>query len=391
LRGEWTHKDLEERSHLLYVFGAPDRATRVGLFAWPSRYDLDNSQELGSVQLSGPFTLGGRQHQLVFGARASYSKMAEQSLVGDYDGSPSTPISADDAFAGTFPEPAYTTFYGGSDMHDRERSAYAGARLDVADGVKLIIGANATTVISDGTSYGTSHVRRASRTSPYAGLVWDLAEHVAAYGSYSAIFTPQSELGADLQRLDPATGTNVELGLKTEWLDKRLAGTMALFKARQNNLATYDHFDEDHGVSIYTGVDTRSRGFELELTGNPLPGWNLSTGYTQLEIEDEAGHAVRTYTPRRLFKLATTWRVPALPALKLGANASWRSATSTGAIRQRSFALLDVMASYEFGKQLKATLNVNNITDKKYYTSLYWSQSYWAAPRNASVSLDWSF
>ena len=390
-RAEFTHKDLRERSHLLYVFGAPDRATGEGLFAWPSRYDLDNRQELGSVQLSGPFTLGGRKHELVLGARASYSKMVEQSLVGDFDGAPYTAITADDAFAGRFAEPAYTSFYGGSHNHDREYSAYAGARLDLAERWKLIVGANATRLTSDGDSYGASHARQSTRTSPYAGLVWDLSEQVAAYGSYSTIFTPQSELGADLQRLDPATGTNLELGLKSEWLDKRLAATVAVFKSRQNNLASYDHFDEDHGVSIYTGVDTRSQGFELELTGSPLPGWNLSTGYTQLTIEDEAGQATRTFTPRRLVKLATTWQVAAVPGLKLGANASWRSSTSVGAIRQESFALLDLMASYEITKQLKLTLNLNNATDKKYYNSLYWEQAYWAAPRNGSVSLDWSF
>jgi outer-membrane receptor for ferric coprogen and ferric-rhodotorulic acid len=86
--------------------------------------------------------------------------------------------------------------------------------------------------------------------------------------------------------------------------------------------------------------------------------------------------------------------------LKLGATLSWQSGiyrddvTAAGTpvrTRQDAYALLDLMARYEFNKQWSATLNLENVTNQKYFTSLYWSQSYYGTPRSASVSLDWKF
>ena len=37
------------------------------------------------------------------------------------------------------------------------------------------------------------------------------------------------------------------------------------------------------------------------------------------------------------------------------------------------------------------SVNLNNVTDKKYLTSLYWTQSLYAAPRNGSATLTWTY
>jgi len=46
------------------------------------------------------------------------------------------------------------------------------------------------------------------------------------------------------------------------------------------------------------------------------------------------------------------------------------------------------MARHDFGKHLSATLNVNNLLDKKYYTQIgFYDQGWWGAPRNVMLSL----
>jgi outer membrane receptor for ferric coprogen and ferric-rhodotorulic acid len=60
-------------------------------------------------------------------------------------------------------------------------------------------------------------------------------------------------------------------------------------------------------------------------------------------------------------------------------------------IRQGGYAVLGLMAQYELSNQLSLRLNVANVADKKYLTSLYWSQGYYAAPRNASATLTWKY
>jgi len=387
----FTQKDVSSDSKLFYVYGVPDAGTSEGLFVWPSVHSQDNEQSIVDVRASGPFALMGQEHEAIIGFSASRSTLNNQSIRGRSVGEPLPDLPAWD---GTFPEPIFDVPGGGGDFVDKQRSVYAAARLQASGRLKFILGANSTWIDSEGDSYGASRGKSAHKTTPYAGVIYDLSPDISLYGSHTAIFLPQSETGAGLNRLDPAEGYNNELGLKAEWLDKRLNASFALFQAQQNNLAQSAYFDENLGITIYEGVDTRSQGFELELAGEITPGVKINTGYTQLSIEDASGSDVRTFSPRRMLRLASTWQ--ALPQVKLGARLNWRSETwrdlGNGiTIRQPSYALLDLMARYDFDKHWQAALNLNNVTGEKYLTSLYWDQAFYGAPRNISVSLNWTY
>jgi outer membrane receptor for ferric coprogen and ferric-rhodotorulic acid len=386
-----THKEVVSHGKLFYVYGTPDHATGEGLAVWPSLYDLSNRQDLLDVRVDGPFRLGGREHELLLGASHSRSKLHDRSIYGRGVGDPLPDLASWD---GVFPEPIFDVAAGGRDYVDKQRSVYATARLSITDPLKLVLGAAVTQIDSTGESYGASRVKRERKTTPYAGLVYDLTPELSLYASQTAIYYPQSEVGADLNRLASADGRNSELGLKAELLERRLNASFAVFKARQDNLAEYVSFDAEHNVSIYRGVDTRSRGFEIDLAGAITPRIKLNAGYTQLQIKDEAGNDARTFSPRRVLRASTTWQ--ALDALKLGATLSWRSATHIDqgagiATRQPSHALLGLMARWDVNDKVHATLNVDNVTDEKYLTSLYWTQAYYGSPRSASVSLNWSY
>lgn len=395
LRAALTHKSISSQGRLFYIYGEPDAATGAGMLAWPSRYDLDNTQNIVDLRATGPFELGGRKHELVLGASASRSGLQDVSNYGRGIGTELPDLATWD---GDYPMPLFDQGGGGSSFVDRQKSLYAAVRLRPTDALQVLLGANATWIDSEGESYGASRRKKESKTTPYLGLVYDLAPTLSAYGSYTSIFYPQSEVGADFDRLASADGSNVELGLKSEWLDKQLLGTVALFKSRQNNLASYVGYDANRGVSIYEGVDTLSQGIELELVGAVAPGVKLSAGYSWLEIEDVDGHATRNFTPRQLLRLAGTWQ--ALQPLKLGATLSWQSGIHRDDVaangtpvrtRQPAYALIDLMARWDFDKHWSATLNLENVTNEKYFTSLYWSQSFYGAPRSVSVSVNWSY
>lgn len=384
-----THKDITADSKLLYMYGTPVQGSNAGLNAWPSSYELTDRQDLLDVRANGPFSFGGREHELVLGLSASRSRLWNESIYGD-----SLYAPVPDPFGGTFPEPVFNNGSAGGSYETKQRSLYAATRLQATDKLKLILGANHTVLESEGLSYGAPMGRKENDTTPYTGLVFELTPETSLYGSYTKIFRPQAEFGADLKTLAPATGDNTEVGIKAELFGKRLNASFAMFKARQDNLAEYAYRDAVNNVNVYQGIDTRSRGFEAELSGEVVPGVKLSAGYTRLSIKDEDGDNVRTFTPRQLLRAAATWQ--ALADLKLGAKLSWRSGISRdqgGGIvtRQPGFALLDLMAEYRLDKQWTASLNINNVTDRKYLTSLYWSQSYYAAPRNLSVSLNWTY
>src|SRR5690606_31446283 len=54
----------------------------------------------------------------------------------------------------------------------------------------------------------------------------------------------------------------------------------------------------------------RSKGAELELSGAVRPDWLLTAGYTYNMNRDTGGEVLNTYTPRHLFKLWTSYRLP---------------------------------------------------------------------------------
>lgn len=95
-----------------------------------------------------------------------------------------------------------------------------------------------------------------------------------------------------------------------------------------------------------------------------------------------------------------TWDVPWVKHLRVGANLTWQGRTRqtysldsgmSVTAKQRNYALLNLMVHYDMGKHWQLTGNFNNVTNHKYWTSLYWSQSYYGAPFNGTVTLTHQF
>lgn len=387
-----THTKANEASKLLYVYGTPDRATGAGLYSYPSQYASHNEQSLADVSATGKFGLGGRQHDLTFGASWSKSRLNNVSWYGRGIG---TELSATGAFDGTYPEPLFDASTDGSRYSDTRKNAFVAARFNLADNTKLLAGVNAVKVDSSGSAYGVSHAKSQSDTTPYLGLVYDINRNVSAYASYTEIFNPQSDTDANGQTLDAAKGKSMELGLKSELLDGRLNLSGAVFKTRQQNVAEAAGTTADF-KTIYRGVDSDSKGFEFDASGQLAKGWQASAGYAQLSITGNDGKAARTFIPRKQFHLSSTYQLPALPKLKVGATLRWQdqihlAVSDAVTLRQGAYADLGLMASYDLSKNVSLALNLNNVTNKKHLTSLYWDQSLYAAGRNGSATLSWKY
>jgi outer membrane receptor for ferric coprogen and ferric-rhodotorulic acid len=103
-------------------------------------------------------------------------------------------------------------------------------------------------------------------------------------------------------------------------------------------------------------------------------------------------------------KLWTTYRLPgSWNRLTIGGGVNWQSQihftatpwdlgkTVTG--EQSSYAVVNLMGRYDFSKQLTATLNVNNLFNRKYLSALdqTFYTGYYGAPRNAMLNLRYSF
>ncbi|WP_374573761.1 TonB-dependent siderophore receptor [Phenylobacterium sp.] len=390
IKGVATYKRFEENAQLLYAYGAPDPATGLGVYGMSGIYPSLYEQYMADVQASGPFSLFGRTHELVVGAHASRAEGKEWE---NFSADTLVYPAVDEWGQMQVAEPSYPGAYLAARSTERLRRLYAAAHLNLTDRLKAVAGVSWAQLKTRGYSYGTDTTRDEDKASPYAGLVFDLTPNLALYASYTDIFNPQSEIDINQQRLAPAHGKAYEGGIKSQWLDGRLYATAAVFKSEQDGLAEYA------GVlpnlkSYYVGVDTVVKGFELEAAGRLTDRWSLNGGYTDLSIEDGDGNTARTYIPRRTFKLATTYQIPELRNLKLGAAVRWQSdvhIVDLATIEQPAWTELDLSAAVDLSDHVRATLVVKNATDETHLTSLMWNQSYYAAPRSAYFKLAYTF
>ena len=377
-----------EYDNIFYVYGNPDRTTGEGFTPYIFGYHSQTRDLSLDAYVAGKVSLGGREHDVTFGVNrgAQYYNQYES---GD-DTLVVPTLTLTSVLNGDIPRPTFRDYTLQLDTHRRRETAYGLLRLSLADPLKLMLGANYTHAMSEGVSYGVPDNYSRSKFLPFVGTTLDLNANLSAYASYAKIFRPQTEADASGRTLMPVEGDNLEAGIKGEWLGGLLSASAAVFQARQKNEAEYVGFDPDTFASIYEGIDAKSQGIEVEIGGQLAKGLQLTGGYTVLRVRNPDGEAVRTYVPRQTGRLNVTYSPPSFAALRLGASLQYQNhvyrdtTTSTGVatrVTQGGYALLDLLASYDLGKQVKVSLNVRNVTNAKYLTTLHEDQAYFGAPR----------
>jgi outer membrane receptor for ferric coprogen and ferric-rhodotorulic acid len=240
LKAAYNYRDFEDDSRLFYVYTyAGLELDDTGLWGWPGRWLTLDESHLVDVNLAGRFDAFGRGHEAILGVAYSdgetttydYGIPADEPAWGAL---PAFPYAGD-----VVPEPQWGDrgFY--SVLNQRITRAYGATRLALAERWRAVLGFNWTEYRRDGEQVGApAFDQTEEEVSPYAGLVFEIADHAMLYASYSDIYQPQDQYDIDLEYLDPSKGLNYEVGAKASWFDNRLVTTIALFKAEQENLAT---------------------------------------------------------------------------------------------------------------------------------------------------------
>ena len=401
----YTRGERNAESRLLYLSGNPDRTGAEPMSSFPAIYETRTVQDDYSIRLDGPITLFEREHDLAFGYIHSEQKFdadTRQALTG-YGG-----VADFDSYDGDFPEPVWGNLitYGYGDV--TQHGLYAATRLNITDDLKVILGARDSNYEkeADDIYSAVSKTDVNHELTPYAGVVYDLTDSVSAYASYTDIFLPQSERDANGQQIEPIVGKSYELGLKSELFDGRLNASAAIFKIEQDNLAVSTGVvipGSPTGELAYEASEgATSKGFELEMSGELTPGWNIGAGYTQFEVEDADGKAVNTLYPTKLLRTFTTYRFSGdWNRLTVGGGVNWQDSIYTYAtnpddqlekIEQDAYALVNLMARYDITDNLSAQLNANNVTDEKYFDifDAYGALTY-GAPRSVTATAKYRF
>ncbi|WP_223508007.1 TonB-dependent siderophore receptor [Pseudomonas sp. BF-B-25] len=394
--------------------GNPDRATGEGMFLYWGRWEGHRVQNTADVNVTGPFTLGGREHELVAGFMASHSRQTGATY--DTSAFELVPGSIYD-WNGDLPEQNFPK-NGKYERIQSQNGLYLATRLHATDDLSIILGSRLSTFKYNedysyypGAGLDDTHAsyKEHGVVTPYAGVVYDLDDTYSAYASYTSIYQPQTYKDATGSTLAPVEGASYEAGLKAAYFDGRLNASLAFFRIEQDNVAESIGTNPVTNEGIYKAIDgATTKGVELELAGEAAEGWNLSAGYTYARTRDADeqrifGFPLATSKPEHVVRTFTTYRLPgALDQVTIGGGISWQSAfygkiysPTTGGdtrIKQGGYTLVDLMSRYQFNENLSFTVNANNVFDKRYLTGLgNFDTTYYGEPRNVMLTTKWDF
>lgn len=398
IKGQLTHKEVDSKGRHNYVAGNENRATGLGLSSFPVVYDFATQDNVADIYASGPFEFAGRKHELVVGATLSKTSMKEYSRATPGLGvTVNDKLSSFDA-AGSFPLPTFGTENKDSDYKSTTTNIYTAAKLNPTDDLKVTVGGSLLSYELDGIGYGSPQkAKENNKFTPYIGAVYDLNDTHSLYASYAGIYRPQVETNAGNKPLAPLKGKNYEAGVKSEWFNKKLNSSFALFKTEQENQA--QAIGTSGTRTIYEGIQATTKGYEFDVSGEMTDNLNINAGYTRLmSIKGDQDQNVNPFVPRHLAHITTVYTVPFIENLKVGASLNWQSDTyvNIGTVRydQDSYATLNLMANYKIDEHWNAAVNLYNVTDEKYLSSLRYAfagQSFYAAPLNGLATLTWKY
>lgn len=390
-----SHLQGDYFGRLQYLSGFMDQDTGTGFNSSLNSFSVDRSQSGINLFANGPFDLFGREHELIVG----WNRARETNDRQWYD--PLTTPDPGSFYDWHYPRPVF------SDEASRFRKAvtdqsgyYAATRLSLSDSLALVTGVR----VSDWqrqewvNRQKTDEYQHTDEVSPYGGLIFDINRTYSLYAGYSRIFNPQSNRDVSNQVLAPVEGTSYDAGIKASYLNDRLNASLSVFRIEQDNVAEPDRMvDGEQRYRTREGVV--SKGYEAELSGEIAPGARLYAGYTHRKAEDAQGQAALTYEPEDMLRLSGTYDLSAgLEQTVVGGAVRWQgdiykeNAGPNGeAARQGSYVVVDLMARQQLSPALTASLNVNNLLDRKYYSTFIYNGGFYGSPRSAELKLQYAF
>lgn len=276
----------------------------------------------------------------------------------------------------------------------RRIGAYVQDLISVTEKFKVLAGVrwsyleNKTTLE---TNYITSKKSETPNTfkkdmafSPRVGIVYQWDDSFSTFASYSNSFTPNTGLSVDSKPLDPSIIDQYEIGLKKNILKNTLAFNITAYQINNSNLAQTSPINPL--FRELTGK-TRSRGVEVDITGNPTPNLSINAGYSYnnmiyIDTPDTDGSFIEgerlVRTPANTANASVFYTIPKyIKGLKLGVSAfytgdrlaGWNNLKDKNGVQKtnrmfelKGFTTVDFSVGYQF-KKFSILGKVGNVFD----------------------------
>ncbi|HDX8372438.1 TPA: TonB-dependent siderophore receptor [Aeromonas dhakensis] len=371
LRQQLGYTSLDSQFDNTYVTSVKgDKVTRA---RW--QQDLKASSLTSNTEVEGQLQTGPVEHRLLVGFEQNWQERTPKL----YQNATAIP-------AGNLYDPGSLPTYDGamklsSDANHKVRGygLYVQDQLSLGDW-HLLAGLRRDdfTVTSRRNDLNKEETVSVTSLSPRLGLVWNPIEEHAFYASYSKTFTP---VGGELigitpgdknNNLDPQHTRLYEGGVKSDWLDGRLATTLSLYRLEMYNKRSKDPLDPTK--VILTGLQ-RTEGIELSARAQLTDELYLRGGIAIQDAEQVKADAdLQGKRPMNVSR-----QNGELFAGYQSGKQGWFGETGVTAVGDRfadnantttlpGYARFDARAGYRW-QQWEAQLSVENLTDHDYFVS----------------------
>ncbi|MDZ8087603.1 MAG: TonB-dependent siderophore receptor [Nostoc sp. DedQUE12b] len=360
--------------------------------------DFTTDNYFGQIDLLGKFNTGSISHQILIGFDFNrYTQTFARSIASNV---PNLDIANPN-----YDIPSFN--YGPrSSSTDRSQSygIYLQDQISFLDNLKLLIGGRFDWVTGDNTNDVTGQTTENpenSAFSPRIGLVYQPSKSISLYTSYSQSFVPVTESNPDGETFEPTRGTQYEVGIKGDFLEGRLSTTLAAYQITKSNILTPDRERAESDYFIQIG-EQRSRGIELDITGEILPGWKAiaSYAYTNAEVTEDNDIAVGNRlvsVPENQASLWTTYEFQNSDLKGLGFGLGLFYVGTRSGDSANSFEIPDYLrtdaAIYYRRDGFKAGINIRNLFDRDYIRTSDDGSTFLrrGAPFTIFGSISWEF
>ncbi len=337
------------------------------------------SLAINRTDLTSKFDVAGFKDVLTAGLELSKEQSNVSRYINGLDDIAPTPLLNPNGFD-TPPTPLTT--YSNPKGRGNDVSVYAldslalGAHWDLDAGVRWDRFKSSFSESFTGTGFS----RTDTFVSPRAALIFKPDSDQSYYLSYGTSYNPVVEylvIAPSDQSLSPEKTSNLELGAKLKILDDRAELTGALFDTRVTNAR---NSDPDDPTIQDAPFNQRVKGVEVGINGYLTEELEIAANYTHLNDKITATSDALSLgrlapnTPHDAANLWATVEPTAGMAIGAGLTAvSHRFADTENTAGVPAYVFFNAMFSYTVNEHLKLQFNLNNVTNKLYFTGVYYS------------------
>lgn len=398
LQLSYNYRQDQKDSALLYVSGKVDKATNsITRTADISTYSSDELNKVHNIDafVNIPLNLFNRQHEIVLGASWNKNQVVH-SYWGNAWNKNFTISEGKIDFNNMNTTLASPMIRPNENMPNEttQMSSYLSGKFHLLEPLTMVAGIRVTNwKYRADDNKGNREFN--NQLTPYIGFIYDFLPQHNIYASYTNIFKPQNNKDINGVYLDPINGKQYEVGLKSSWFNGHLNSSLSTFRIQQDNVAeridnVFVTSSTEQAYRMIKGV--KSKGVELELNGEINDKLSINFGIAHFSAKDAKGHKVDTAQARTTSNLFMKYQAERWDA---GVGLNYRSKIYTGSgatfIKEKPLWLANAMLNYQVTPKLTTQLNINNLFDKKYYSSIGDNRMTYGEPINVVLGLTYKF